>query len=104
MDGEFEGASKTRKNSRQIHDSIGLTATGARVLAADLHASEERLRAPRAAVERRPRRLPGNPDLACDLVAERADALPERSRKRLYPVLASLQSVLDSVSPHLGIP
>jgi abortive infection bacteriophage resistance protein len=29
-----------------------------------------------------------------------ADALPERSRKRLYPVLVSLQSVLDSVSPH----
>lgn len=28
------------------------------------------------------------------------DALPERSRKRLYPVLVSLQSVLDSVSPH----
>ncbi|RKT82415.1 Abortive infection bacteriophage resistance protein [Saccharopolyspora antimicrobica] len=27
------------------------------------------------------------------------DALPERSRKRLYPVLVSLQSVLDSVSP-----
>lgn len=26
-------------------------------------------------------------------------ALPERSRKRLYPVLVSLQSVLDSVSP-----
>ncbi len=28
------------------------------------------------------------------------NALPERSRKRLYPVLVSLQSVLDSVSPH----
>lgn len=28
-----------------------------------------------------------------------ADALPERSRKRLYPVLVSLQSVLDAVSP-----
>lgn len=27
------------------------------------------------------------------------DALPERSRKRLYPVLVSLQSVLHSVSP-----
>ncbi|MEU6261815.1 hypothetical protein [Saccharopolyspora shandongensis] len=27
------------------------------------------------------------------------DALPERSRKRLYPVLVSLQSVLDSVLP-----
>lgn len=27
-------------------------------------------------------------------------ALPERSRKRLYPVLVSLQSVLDSVSPY----
>lgn len=27
------------------------------------------------------------------------DALPERSRKRLYPVLVSLQSTLDSVSP-----
>jgi len=27
-------------------------------------------------------------------------ALPERSTKRLYPVLVSLQSVLDSVSPH----
>ncbi|MGP9490030.1 hypothetical protein CIK76_13095 [Glutamicibacter sp. BW80] len=27
------------------------------------------------------------------------DALPERSRKRLYPVLVSPQSVLDSVSP-----
>ena len=30
---------------------------------------------------------------------EGTDALPERSRKRLYPVLVSLQSVLDSVSP-----
>lgn len=30
---------------------------------------------------------------------QEADALPERSRKRLYPVLVSLQSVLDSVSP-----
>ena len=29
-------------------------------------------------------------------------ALPERSRKRLYPVLVSLQSVLDSVSPRSG--
>ncbi|GAA2038187.1 Abi family protein [Pseudokineococcus marinus] len=28
-----------------------------------------------------------------------ADALPERSTKRLYPVLVSLQAVLDSVSP-----
>lgn len=27
-------------------------------------------------------------------------ALTERSRKRLYPVLVSLQSVLDSISPH----
>lgn len=30
---------------------------------------------------------------------EDPDALPDRSRKRLYPVLTSLQSVLDSVSP-----
>ncbi|MDQ4490205.1 Abi family protein [Sinomonas sp. ASV486] len=29
-----------------------------------------------------------------------ADALPERSRRRLYPVLVSLQSVLAVVSPH----
>lgn len=29
-------------------------------------------------------------------------ALPERSRKRLYPVLVSLQSVLYTVSPHSG--
>ncbi len=29
-------------------------------------------------------------------------ALPERSRKRLYPVLVSLQAVLDTVSPHSG--
>lgn len=29
-----------------------------------------------------------------------SDGLPERSRKRLYPVLVSLQSVLNSVSPH----
>lgn len=29
-------------------------------------------------------------------------ALPERSRKRLYPVLVSLQAVLDSVSPRSG--
>lgn len=28
-----------------------------------------------------------------------ADALPERSRKRLYPVLVSLQSILDAASP-----
>lgn len=31
-----------------------------------------------------------------------SDALPERSRKRLYPVLVSLQSILESVSPHSG--
>lgn len=31
---------------------------------------------------------------------ERSNALPELSRKRLYPVLLSLQSVLNSVSPH----
>jgi len=30
------------------------------------------------------------------------DALPPRSTKRLYPVLVSLQSVLDTVSPHSG--
>ncbi|WP_440315785.1 Abi family protein [Leifsonia sp.] len=30
------------------------------------------------------------------------DALPERSRKRLYPVLVSLQSILKTVSPHSG--
>lgn len=30
------------------------------------------------------------------------DALPERSSKRLYPVLVSLQAVLDSVSPRSG--
>lgn len=29
-------------------------------------------------------------------------ALPERSRKRLYPVLVSLQAVLDSLSPRRG--
>lgn len=29
-------------------------------------------------------------------------SLPERSRKRLYPVLVSLQSVLDAVSPRSG--
>lgn len=28
------------------------------------------------------------------------DALPERSRRRLYPLLVSLQSVLNSISPH----
>lgn len=28
------------------------------------------------------------------------DSLTERSRKRLYPVLVSLQSVLESISPH----
>jgi abortive infection bacteriophage resistance protein len=31
-----------------------------------------------------------------------AGSLPERSRKRIYPVLVSLQSVLDSVSPRSG--
>lgn len=30
------------------------------------------------------------------------EPLPERSRKRLYPVLVSLQSVLDTVSPRSG--
>lgn len=30
------------------------------------------------------------------------DALPDRSRKRLYPVLVSLQSVLDTISPRSG--
>lgn len=33
-----------------------------------------------------------------------AGALPERSRKRLYPVLVSLQSVLDAISPHSSWP
>jgi abortive infection bacteriophage resistance protein len=31
-----------------------------------------------------------------------SEELPERSRKRLYPVLVSLQSVLDAVSPRSG--
>lgn len=31
---------------------------------------------------------------------EDPDSLPKRSRKRLYPVLVSLQSVLNTVSPH----
>lgn len=30
------------------------------------------------------------------------NAIPERSRKRLYPVLVSLQSVLDVISPRNG--
>lgn len=30
------------------------------------------------------------------------DSMPERSRRRLYPVLVSLQSVLDTVSPRSG--
>ena len=30
------------------------------------------------------------------------DPLPGRSRKRLYPVLVSLQSVLDTIAPHSG--
>lgn len=30
------------------------------------------------------------------------DALPERSRKRLYPVLVSLQAVLSTISPRSG--
>jgi abortive infection bacteriophage resistance protein len=30
----------------------------------------------------------------------KSGALPERSRKRLYPVLVSLASVLDTISPH----
>ncbi|GAB3755819.1 Abi family protein [Zhihengliuella somnathii] len=30
------------------------------------------------------------------------EALPERSRKRLYPVLVSLQTVLETISPHSG--
>ncbi len=31
---------------------------------------------------------------------EGSRALPDRSRKRLYPVLVSLQAVLESISPH----
>ncbi|CAM5402682.1 hypothetical protein [Leifsonia shinshuensis] len=30
------------------------------------------------------------------------DALPERARKRIYPVLVSPQSVLDTISPRTG--
>lgn len=30
------------------------------------------------------------------------EGIPERSRKRLYPVLVSFQSILDTVSPHSG--
>lgn len=33
---------------------------------------------------------------------EGAGALPEMSRKRLYPVLVSLQSILETISPHSG--
>lgn len=40
--------------------------------------------------------IPNSPSISW---LEDPDALPERSRKRLYPVLTSLQSVLDSVSP-----
>ncbi|MHA3684261.1 Abi family protein [Leucobacter sp. HY1908] len=32
----------------------------------------------------------------------RGDGLPERSRKRLYPVLVSLQAALDTISPRSG--
>lgn len=32
------------------------------------------------------------------------DALPKRSQKRLYPVLVSLQSILDTISPKSGWP
>ncbi|MDV6211831.1 Abi family protein [Rhodococcus erythropolis] len=40
--------------------------------------------------------IPNSPTISW---LEGAHALPERSRTRLYPVLVSLQSVLDSVSP-----
>ncbi len=73
--------------------------SGSGVLDADLRPGAEHLRTPREALERRPRRVPRDPELTCDLVAEGHGSLPERSRRRLYPVLVSLQSVLDSVSP-----
>lgn len=40
--------------------------------------------------------IPNSPKISW---LEQTDALPESSRKRLYPVLVSLQSVLDVVSP-----
>jgi len=43
--------------------------------------------------------IPSSPSVSW---LENDHALPERSRKRLYPVLVSLQAVLDSVSPHSG--
>lgn len=43
--------------------------------------------------------LPSSPSVSW---LKGTEAVPERSRKRLYPVLVSLQSVLDSVSPRSG--
>lgn len=42
-------------------------------------------------------RIPTSPEVSW---LDASDALPDRSRRRLYPVLVSLQSVLDTVSPH----
>jgi len=40
--------------------------------------------------------IPNSPSISW---LQAPDALPERSRRRLYPVLISLQSVLETVSP-----
>lgn len=45
---------------------------------------------------------PAIPDSPSISWLQEHDALPERSRKRLYPVLVSLQAVLDSISPRSG--
>ncbi|MGD7733665.1 Abi family protein [Propionibacteriaceae bacterium G57] len=43
--------------------------------------------------------IPSSPSISW---LEGDDALPERSKRQLYPVLVSLQSILDSVSPRSG--
>lgn len=45
--------------------------------------------------------IPGDPGISW---LKDKNALPEESRQRLYPVLVSLQAVLDTVSPHSSWP
>ncbi|SNR61918.1 Abi-like protein [Haloechinothrix alba] len=65
---------------------------------------DEQLRGSRAAVERRPRRLPGNPDHACDLMAEGngrpAGAVEEASLPG--PGVAAVRARLGVATQRLG--
>lgn len=90
------GAPRPHRCRRQRRSNR--TRTG--VLADDLRACPQHLCSPRSAVDVGLGVTPAIPVSPTISWPQTDNAVPEVSRKRLYPVLVSLQSVLDAVSPH----